>query len=340
MREAGRKSEPTRRFFGQASVDQAIAALGAVQHAVLGLAQLQEVGLPPRAVQRRAEACRLHRIHPGVYSLVPKTLLTREGHWMAAVLACGPGAVLSHRNAAALHELRPTMRANVDVTVPGRSCRSRKGIDVHHSTTLTENDVTVVSGIRCTTVARTLFDLSEVINRRSLERAFDESESLEVFDLRAIDDQLERNPTRPAARHVRALLNEHYIGGTPTRSELEEAFLALCRRLGLPEPGVSKWIDLHDGLPMIWADFVWREQRVIVETDGDKFHGTHQARERDPRRDQRATVAGWRPIRDDMASGHAEAAGAPASAAGTGWAAASSRAKLTRRWRRPSASAT
>ena len=297
MSEAGRKSGKCGRFFGQPSLEGPIAGLASGQHGLISLAQLMQLGLSKSAVHKRCAIGRLHRIHLGVYSLVPKALLTREGHWMAAVLACGPGAVLSHRNAAALHGLRPTARAKIDVTVPGRSCRSRTGIDVHRSISLTEADVTIVNGIPCTTVARTLFDLSEVVNRRSLERAFDESESLQVFDLRAIEDQLERNPTRPAARHVRAVLDEHYVGSTLTRSALEEAFLALCRRLGLPKPDVNTWIDLHDGLPMIWADFVWREQRVIVETDGEKFHGTQQARERDPHRDQRATVAGWRPIR-------------------------------------------
>lgn len=242
-------------------------------------------------------ASRLHRIYRGVYSLVPRELLTREGHWMAAVLACGPGAVLSYRTAAALLGLRPTDRAKIDVTVPGRSRSRHPRIDVHRSTTLSDADVSVENGIPCTTVARTLLDLAEVVSRRALERAFDQTEAMNVFDLRAIEHQLERNSTRAAARLVRALLGEHYVGSTLTQSELEEAFLALCRRLRLPKPKVNEWIDLGDGLPMICGDFVWREQRVIVETDGDRFHGTRQARERDPQRDQRATLAGWRPIR-------------------------------------------
>jgi predicted transcriptional regulator of viral defense system len=295
--EPGRETRAYETFLSQASVDEAIAALAQRQHAVMGLDQLVGLGLGPSGVRLRRKASRLHRIHRTVYSLVPRALLTREGHWMAAVLACGPGAVLSHRNAAALHGLRPTQRTKIDVTVPRRSARKHRGIDVHRSTTLTPADVTVANGIPCTTPARTLLDLAEVIARRPLERAFDQAEILDLFDLYAIEDQLARNSTRPAARRVKQLLEEHYIGSTPTQSELEEAFLALCRRLRLPEPKVSRWIDLHDGEPMIWADFVWFEQRVIVETDGDKFHGTHQARERDPRRDQRAIVAGWMPVR-------------------------------------------
>jgi hypothetical protein len=240
---------------------------------------------------------RLHRIYHTVYSIVPRELLTRRGHWMAAVLACGPRAVLSHRTAAALHGLRQTSRAKIDVTVAERSARSHPGIDLHRSTRLTRADVTVVDGIPCTSVARTLLDLAAVVSRRAVERAFDQAEIEEVFDLRAITSQLERNRNHRGASKVRAVLAEHYIGRTPTWNELEEAFLGICRRVGVPDPEVNKWIELGDGDLPIRGDFVWRAQRVIVETDGPRFHGTHQARQRDPRRDQRALLAGWRPVR-------------------------------------------
>jgi very-short-patch-repair endonuclease len=216
---------------------------------------------------------------------------------MAAVLACGPCAVLSHRTAAALHGLRDSARPNIDVTVPGRSGRRRPGIDIHHVTALTPADLTIVDNIPVTSVARTLIDLAEVVPRRALERAFDESEFLEVFDLRAIQDQLARNDTRRGAAAVRRVLTEHQIGSTRTQNDLEEAFFAVCRRYKLRDPLVNEWIDLQDGQPRIWADFVWPRQRVIVETDGRRAHGTHRARERDPRRDQRAILAGWQPVR-------------------------------------------
>jgi hypothetical protein len=215
---------------------------------------------------------------------------------MAAVLACGPGAVLSHRDAAALHGLRPTARTKLDVTVPGRIGRHHQGLDVHRSTSLTPADVTIENHIPCTTIARTVLDLAAVLPRRSVERILDQADAMGVFDLLALNDQLARNTKHPGAVLLRSILEEHYVGSTLTESELEEAFLALCRRLGVPEPSVNKWIDLGQG-EWIRADFVWYEQRVIVETDGQRYHGTHQARERDPRRDQRATVAGWRPIR-------------------------------------------
>lgn len=299
MREGGRIGGKYGRSLDQARTDASIAALGLRQHAVFGLEHLRGLGLTPTAVHKRAATGRLHRIYVGVYSLVPRELLTREGRWMAAVLACGPGAVLSHVTAAALHDLRRSDSAYVHVTIPGRTRRSHPGLRVHRSCTLTGADVTVIEGIACTTVARTLFDLAEVLDRRRLERVFDQAEILQVFDLRAIEDQVRRNATRRAARTVRAILNEHYIGATPTESELEEAFLALCRRAGLPRPEVQQWLVLEDGGPPIRADFLWREQRVVVETDGARVHGTRQTRPRDARRDQRLTVHHWRPIRTD-----------------------------------------
>jgi hypothetical protein len=295
--EAGRESDVRRRLVDQPPIDEAIVLLATSQHLVFALHQVTAVGLTARAVQHRVARSALHRIHKGVYSLVPRQLLTRRGHWMAAVLACGPGAVLSHRTAAALHEIRGTARANIDVTIPRRSALRRPGIDVHRALNLAEQDLTVVDNIPCTSVARTKLDLAEVVSYRSMELAFDRSEMLELFDLRAIQDQLARNPTRRGSAIVERLLEDHYVGSTLTESMIEEAFYALTRSLGLPDPQVQQWLDLGDGGPMIRADFVWRPQRVIVETDGRKAHSTRQARERDPRRDQRAILAGWTPIR-------------------------------------------
>src|SRR5262249_22029821 len=145
--------------------------------------------------------------------------------------------------------------------------------------------------------ARTMFDLADVIQRRPLERTFDQAEIIEVFDLRALEDQIERNRTRPAARLVRAVLDEHYVGTTATWSELEERFLALVREAGLPRPEVNAWVILPDGGPPIRGDFVWRAEKVIVETDGHRTHRTRQAFEGDRRRDQRTSAALWRPVR-------------------------------------------
>jgi hypothetical protein len=196
-----------------------------------------------------------------------------------------------------LHRLIDSGAERIDVTVPTRSGRRHAGIHVHRSTTLTPADTTGVDNIPCTTVARTQLDLAEVINRRRVERALDQAEMLEVFDLRALHDQLRRNPTRSGAARLRLILKEHYVGSTPTWSEFEEAFLVFTRAAGLPRPEVNYWIVLDDGGPAIRADFAWPAQRVIVETDGRRTHDTRQAFERDRRKDLRLTAARWRPMR-------------------------------------------
>jgi hypothetical protein len=216
---------------------------------------------------------------------------------MAAVLACGPGALLSHRNAAALHGLRPNNRRKIDVIVPGRTARNQSRIDLHRSTTLTPDDATIVNQIPCTTVARTLLDLAEVIDRRGLERAFDQAEILQLFDLRALEDQLRRNPTRVAVKKVKALLAEYEIGSAPTWNDFEDAMLTVTRAIDVPDPECNAWIRLPDGGKWIRGDFVWRDQKIVVETDGYQTHGTRQAFEDDRRRDQRLLAYGWRVIR-------------------------------------------
>lgn len=215
---------------------------------------------------------------------------------MAAALACGREAAVSHRTAATLHGLLDYNGTKTDVAVPGPRGRRRGNLIVHGSLVLPADDITVEDNIPCTTVARTLFDLADVVDRRRLERAFDQAEIMGAFDLRAIEDQLRRNPTRPAARKVRALLEEYYIGEAPTESELEETALALCRALDIPKPLVQRWLNLPDGGPPLRPDFMWPEQRVILEADGDRVHGTRQARERRNIRDQRLLVHGWAPL--------------------------------------------
>ena len=278
-------------------LEQALAELARKQHGVVALDQLRDLGLTAQAVHKRTGAGRVHRIHHTVYSLVPKELLKREGLYMAAVLACGSGAVLSHRSAARLHGLRSDGYYRIEVTVPKRSQRTHPGVAVHTSTTLTEADVTVIDNIPATTVARTLLDIGGVITQRQLERAFDQADILEALDGRAIDDQLARNPTRAGAKAVRRVLAEHYIGSTPTENEFEEAFLTLTRSLGLPDPRAQFYIDPRDGDPPIRADFAWPEHRIAVETDGQRTHGTRVAFETDRRRDQRLIAAGWTVIR-------------------------------------------
>jgi hypothetical protein len=275
-------------------LDVLIRDLAERQHGVVSLPQLQFLGLSARAVRDRVAAGRLTRIHRGVYA-VGHGRLTLRGHWMAAVLAYGRDAVLSHRSAAALHGIRRDNRPKSDVTVPGRSTRSRSRIDVHASTTLTDADVTTIDAIPCTSLARTLLDLAEVVDRRGVERAINQAEVLRIFDLRAVEKALSRAAGRRGAGVLESVLAE-YGGPTLTEKELEERFLALCRAAGVQQPEVNAWITLDDGIAYK-IDFLWRRECLAVETDGWGSHGTRQAFESDRRRGRLLSLAGWTVVR-------------------------------------------
>jgi predicted transcriptional regulator of viral defense system len=154
----------------------------------------------------RARAGRLHSLHRGVYA-VGHTALTLRGRWMAAVLALGPGAVLSHRDAAALWGLRDPEGARIDVTVPRAGRGARRGINVHRSATLHRDDRARSGPIPLTAVPRTLLDLAEILPARQLRRAYEEAERLRVLDLRAIERLLERSNGRRGTGRLRALLD-------------------------------------------------------------------------------------------------------------------------------------
>jgi hypothetical protein len=271
-----------------------IGRLAERQHGVVALRQLQLLGLSKSAVSRRARGGRFHRIHRGVYA-VGHPKLTGYGHWMAAVLACGPRAVLSHRSTAGLWGVRPDNRRKSDVSVPSPSARTKQAIEIHRSVTLTADDVTTVEGIPCTTLARTLVDLGDVVNRRAVERAVEQAEVLRLFDLHEVQRAMERAGPRRGTGLLSSVL-EDLNGPSLTASELEESFLALCRAAALPTPEVNAWMTLSDGSP-IKVDFLWRRERLVVETDGHPFHRTRQSRERDTRRDVLVRLAGFEPIR-------------------------------------------
>ena len=271
--------------------DRELAALAGAQHGVVSLAQLRALGLSGSAVRSRVAAGRLHRVHRTVYA-VGHRVLTARGRWIAAVLACGADAVLSHRAAAALHDLRRSDRRTVDVTAPRG--RRRDGIDVHRNA-LAEEDRTEREGIPCTAVARTLLDLAEVLDRAGLERAFDRAEQLRVLDAGALEALLARSPGRHGVRHLRAVLDGFDAERARTRSELERRFLRLCDRAAVPRPRVNHVVVL--GAETVEVDFAWPDRRLAVETDGHATHGTRQAFEADRRRDQRLKLAGWETLR-------------------------------------------
>ncbi len=279
-------------------LDAQLSILASRQHGVVTLAQLTACGLSASAAQRRAATGRLHRVHRGVYALAPAPLLTGRGRWLAAVLACGPTAALASRSAAALHELRGTDRAGIDVIVPGRTTRRHPGIDVHRSTLLVPAvDTTVLEGIPCTTIARTLLDLAAVVAVPAVERALAQAEMLQRLDGRALTDQLERNRHHPGAAGLRTALALYEPGVAPTESPLEDLLVSVCRAAGVASPDRQVHIDPGDGDAIPRVDFAWRAQRLVLETDGAGSHRTRRSFEDDRRRDQRLTLAGWRVVR-------------------------------------------
>jgi Protein of unknown function (DUF559) len=269
---------------------------------VFALWQVRSIGLTENAVQKRSRAGRLYRLYRGVYALMPGSLLSREGRWLAAVLACGPEAALSHRSAAHLHELRPTSRKRVDVIVPRGHERRHAGIDAHQSTHLAADDLTIVSSIPVTTVARTMLDLAAVVDQRAVELVIGEADVRRLFDLRAVNGQLARNPRHPGAGRLRAALGPDRAGLTD--SELEELFVAIWWPTGLPRPQTRFHIDPGDGGPLIRADFAWPEAKFDLEIDGNRYHAGDRRRRRDYRRDQRLKHARWDVLRvgDDQLS--------------------------------------
>ena len=271
-----------------------IARIAAAQLGLVALWQLEGLGMDRSAAAKRVAAGRLHRIHQGVYA-VGHRLLPRLGPYMAAALACGPEALISHRSAASLWGLRADSRGRIDVTAPGRRGRIPVGIDAHRHGSLRAADRGEVDGVPCTSVARTLLDLAAVVTPRELRNAITQAEVRRLFDLTAVRELIGRSRRRRGVERLRQAVAAHDPRDELARKELERRFLALCRRVELPPPEVNAPL-LVDSV-QIEADFLWREARLIVEADSHRYHRIASAFENDRRRDQRLTVAGWRVIR-------------------------------------------
>jgi hypothetical protein len=272
-------------MYGKGATDLPIAALASAQHGVVARSQLLTLGLGADRINHRVMTGRLLSVHRGVYA-VGHRVLTIEGRWMAAVLATGTDAVLSHATAAAAWELRPAGAGAIHVTVPGDPGRKRRaGIRVHRSATLAPSDTTTHRGIPITTPARTLIDLAATLKGRPLEQALDRADQLCLIDFA----DLSPRPGRPGSPALQAVLSSYRP--TVTRSEMEERFLALCDDHGVPRPEANTRIE------GIEVDFVWRDARLIVEVDGYRYHRSPSAFEDDRERDVVLSLAGWRVLR-------------------------------------------
>jgi REase_MTES_1575 len=207
---------------------------------------------------------------------------------MAAVLSGGPGAVLSHRAAAGLWRIRGGTRN--EVTVPRGGRRRRRNIHLHWAD-LPADERTVHNGIPVTTIARTLLDLSAVVQRDELRSAFRQAEQLRLADPVGIQALIERYPRKPGIPILKAVFHEAQSGLTIVRSELEERFQAFLLDAGLPSPATNVRIEGME------VDCAWPTERVVVELDGRAFHQDGDAFEADRARDRRLEANGWRVVR-------------------------------------------
>lgn len=253
--------------------------------------QLAGAGLASGAIDRRSKAGHLHRVHRAVY-LVGHRARAPRAREFAALLACGKGAVISHRSAARVWSLVPghdgDEGAEVEVTVVGRRCRSRDGLRVHRTNQLDPLDVRRVDGLLVTAPARTLLDQA-ASDWDGLEVALSEAYAHRLLRPGELDAAIDRAPSRRGVRVIRALMGAYDSGFT--RSEAERRLRRLVHASRLPEPRFNVRILGHE------VDALWPERRLILEVDGYGAHGHRFAFERDRSRDAARVAAGFRVIR-------------------------------------------
>jgi very-short-patch-repair endonuclease len=255
---------------------------------VISRSQLRALGAAKDAIRRWVAEERLYRLHRGVYA-VGHEALTPRSHYIAAVYACGPGSLLSHRAAGALQGLLDAT-AVIEVTAQ-RGCKPKPGIAVHRTRRVHPDDRSQVDGIPTTSVARTLVDLADVLNERQLTRAVRQAELLKVLDLRAIEATLERLPGRKGRHRLRRVLVAYQPEPHLLRSRAERRVKALCTRYGLPKPQFNVSVAGYE------VDAYWPEARLALEFDGAETHQTRFAFHEDRRRDRALAAEGIQTLR-------------------------------------------
>lgn len=258
------------------------------QYGVVARRQLLGLGFTSKAIAHRLETGRLRRVRRGVYTVgLPRG--SDEQRWMAAVLACGDDAALSHRSAAALWEIGQERWGVIDVSVRSRSPRHAAGVKVRRRLPLRAADFTRHRGIPVTTPARTILDLAAEIGFGKLERTVNEADKRDLIDPEALRAELDDYGGEPGVRALRGLLDR--LTFRLSDSELEVLFRPIAAAAGLPVPLTKQWVNGFE------VDFYWPEMGLVVETDGLRYHRTASAQNRDLLRDQTHVAAGLTRLR-------------------------------------------
>jgi very-short-patch-repair endonuclease len=255
---------------------------------VITTQQLIDLGFSPKAIKHRVARRRLHPLRRGVYA-VGRLELTLKGQFMAAVLACGDRAVLSHESAAMLWGIREPKVGPIHVSIPSTGGRRRAGVVIHRRRSLRKQDVTRRNGIPVTTPICTLIDEATRLTAPRLERAINRADELGLTDPEEIRCALDDVESRPGVKRMRELLDRRTF--RLTRSELERRFLAIVRRTALPPPLTRQIVNGFE------VDFYWPDLGLIVESDGLRYHRTPQQQTKDLIRDQFHTAAGFTRLR-------------------------------------------
>jgi very-short-patch-repair endonuclease len=261
--------------------------LTARQHALVTAAQLRSLGLSRDGIRHRLRRGRLHEVRRGVYS-IGRPQLTRYGEWLAAVLSCGPEAVLSHETAGVLWRMLHRPGGPIEVSVSAERSPRARGIRVHRRRALSADERTEHLGVPVTTVLRTLVDLATRLDRDELEAAINQADKLDLTDPESLRSQLE-GMRGPGVAALRKTLDRRTF--VLTESALERRFLPIARRAGLPRPLTGQWVNGFK------VDFYWPDLELVVETDGLRYHRTPAQQARDRQRDQGLTAAGLTVLR-------------------------------------------
>ena len=268
------------------------------QHGVVSRRQLLEAGVSPDVIDHRLQCGLVQRLHRGVY-FVGAVDPSPEARHLAACMACGAHAVLSHRSAAVTWRIRTrAWRGPIEITLV-RGVRRRKGLRTYRLGTLVADEITRHRGIPITSPARTVLDLAAVSPTHRVEQAAAEAIALRLVSLADLEAMALRHAGERGAGRLRAALGTG-SGPPRTRSVAEDRFLRLTRRGDVPAPEVNAVVMGYE------VDFYWREEGVVVEIDGLTYHRSPRAGERDRRRDAILATRGvtvsrvtWRQLKEE-----------------------------------------